>query len=404
MVGDIVDSAALVFNRSNAVTYGGIVTGSGSLAQSGTGTLTLSGTNTYTGGTFLNEGVIAIAFDHALGDPNGRLTFNGGTLRFDAQFDLPSTRPITLESGGGRIDTQSFITTISQEITGSGTLTKAGTGTLTLTGENTYSGGTTISVGTFQIGNGGTTGSIIGDVEDNGTLVFDRSGAKKTFNGVISGSGNLVKLGTDILELTANNTYSGGTIIEDGVLVAGVPSPGQATSLALGTGDLFLNGGTLRAPSLDPLTINVGRDYTQGPAGTLALGVAGIDGKDYDHVQIGGNASLNGTLAVNSLNSFRPVTGNAFEVLHTNGSRSGRFAQVNDFLNSNPNLQRFDIYAQNAVVLLYATATTPAPTPTPTPPTLGPAQPGWVFSRSFPAWALNQRSSSPRLIRRIPNP
>jgi outer membrane autotransporter protein len=120
-----------------------------------------------------------------------------------------------------------------------------------------------------------------------------------------------------------------------------------------------------------PLTISVGGKYTQGPGGTLALGIGGLQREQYDHVQVGGNASLNGTLAVSSLNNFRPVTGNAFEVLHTNGSRSGQFAQVNDFLNNNPNLQRVDIYASNAVVLLYEAATTPAPTPKPTPP--GPA-------------------------------
>jgi outer membrane autotransporter protein len=74
LVGNIADNASLVFNRSDAVTYGGIVSGSGSLAQSGTGVLTLLGTNTYTGGTFLNAGTIAVAFDDALGDPNGGLT------------------------------------------------------------------------------------------------------------------------------------------------------------------------------------------------------------------------------------------------------------------------------------------------------------------------------------------
>jgi len=84
-----------------------------------------------------------------------------------------------------------------------------------------------------------------------------------------------------------------------------------------------LNGGTLRTPSFDPLIINVGGNYTQGPGGTLALGVGGINGSQYDHVQLGGNASLNGTLAVNSLNGFRPVSGNAFEVLRTNGTRGG---------------------------------------------------------------------------------
>jgi hypothetical protein len=67
-------------------------------------------------------------------------------------------------------------------------------------------------------------------------------------------------------------------IIQDGVLVAGVPIAGQATSFALGAGDVFLQGGTLRTPSLDPLIINVGGNYTQGPGGTLALGVAGVNG------------------------------------------------------------------------------------------------------------------------------
>ena len=102
-------------------------------------------------------------------------------------------------------------------------------------------------------------------------------------------------------------------------MVAGTVNASQAISLALGTGDVFLQGGTLRTPSLDPLIINVGGNYVQGPFGTLALGVAGIDGKDYDHVQVQGRASLNGTLAVSSLNNFRPSSGNGFEVLLSNG-------------------------------------------------------------------------------------
>ena len=84
-------------------------------------------------------------------------------------------------------------------------------------------------------------------------------------------------------------------------------------------------------------------------------------------MQVGGNASLNGTLAVSSLNNFRPVNGNAFEVLHTNGTREGQFAQVSDSLNNNPNLQRVNVYATNGVALLYLAVPGPTPPPGPTP-------------------------------------
>ena len=62
-------------------------------------------------------------------------------------------------------------------ISGAGTVTKSGAGTLTLTGDNTYTGGTTISAGTLPLGNGGTTGSVAGNIVDNAALVFNRSNA-----------------------------------------------------------------------------------------------------------------------------------------------------------------------------------------------------------------------------------
>src|SRR4029077_8465931 len=86
-------------------------------------------------------------------------------------------------------------------VSGSGSLTQAGSGTLILSGANTYSGGTTISAGTLQIGNGGTTGSIVGDVTDNGVLAFNRSDSI-TFAGNISGSGSVLLMGTGTVALT----------------------------------------------------------------------------------------------------------------------------------------------------------------------------------------------------------
>ena len=110
-------------------------------------------------------------------------------------------------------------------IPGSGaSLVKVGAGTLTLSGANTYTGGTTITAGTLQLGNGGTTGSILGDVVNNATLAFNRSNAYQ-FDGAISGSGAVQQIGAGTTTLTAVNTYAGATTISAGI--AGAVRRGQ---------------------------------------------------------------------------------------------------------------------------------------------------------------------------------
>ena len=377
-------------------TLSGTISGMGSFTKDGPGRLTLTGQNTYTGGTNFNGGILAVSNDANLG--TGPLSFNGGIL--EALAGITSGKAVTLNVGGGTFLADGGTdSTLSGTISGMGSFTKDGPGRLTLTGQNTYEGGTNFNGGILavdsaaQIGtgpltfNGGTledlSGRILQEADPitlgpaGGTFLAD-PGSVSTLSGIIVGPGSFTKLGPGTLILTGLNTYSGGTSIQDGTLVAGTPSAvgtlsaAQEISQALGSGDVFLLGGTLRTTSFQtgmPLQINVGGNYTQGPNGTLALGIGGLQGEQYDHVQVGGTANLNGTLAVSSLNSFRPAEGNAFEVLHTNGTRNGQFAQVNDFLNNNPNLQRVDVYAPNGVALVYVTATTPLPTPTPTPPT-----------------------------------
>ncbi len=104
----------------------------------------------------------------------------------------------------------------------------------------------------------------------------------------------------------------------------------------------------------------------------LALGVAGVAGKNYDRVQVQGKAGLNGTLELSSLNNFRPSSGNGFEVLLAGGVRSGGFARVSDSLNNNPNLAQVVLYAPNGVALIYVSSTPRPPiidvTPVPLPP------------------------------------
>ena len=110
---------------------------------------------------------------------------------------------------------------LSGVISGTGTLVQMGTGTSILTAANTYSGRTTISAGTLQLGNGGITGSIVGNVVDNGALQFNRTDAGLNLAGNITGTGSVIQAGTGTVTLSGTNTYSGVTTVSAGTLLAG---------------------------------------------------------------------------------------------------------------------------------------------------------------------------------------
>ncbi|EDW4406477.1 autotransporter outer membrane beta-barrel domain-containing protein, partial [Salmonella enterica subsp. enterica] len=103
----------------------------------------------------------------------------------------------------------------ANNIGGTGSVVKSGDKTLTLSGSNTYTGGTTISGGTLVVSNVEALGS--GDVTDNATLELNTGG---DFDNAISGSGQVVKSGDKTLTLSGANSYTGGTTISDGTLVA----------------------------------------------------------------------------------------------------------------------------------------------------------------------------------------
>ncbi len=119
--------------------------------------------------------------------------------------------------------------------------------------------------------------------------------------------------------MSGANTYSGGTVINLGTLVVD-------NAQALGTGDVTVNGGILRA---DPQPINVKGNYTQNAGGTLQLKVAGARPGQYDTLNVGGNATLGGTLQLISL-GFQPKSGDRLTLVTTGGLVSGSFAQFVD--------------------------------------------------------------------------
>jgi len=131
-------------------------------------------------------------------------------------------------------------TVIAANLTGANGLRKMDGGTLVLANDNAYTGGTTISAGTLQIGAGGTTGGILGDVVDDSILAFAR-GNDVTFGGVVSGSGRVVQVGSGVLTLSGANTYQGGTILS-----AGTTAVSADENLGDAAGTITFNSGTLR--------------------------------------------------------------------------------------------------------------------------------------------------------------
>ncbi|EDP8587559.1 fibronectin-binding autotransporter adhesin ShdA [Salmonella enterica subsp. enterica serovar Oslo] len=179
------------------------LSGSGSLMKTGTGELTLSGDNSYSGGTTITDGTLTA--DHADSLGTGAVANSG-----------------VLQVGEGELE---------NTLSGSGSLVKTGTGELTLNGDNDYSGGTTIDDGVLIADNADSLGT--GAVANSGVLQVGEGELENT----LSGSGSLVKTGTGELTLSGDNSYSGGTTISDGTLIA-------ANVNALGGGNID-NSGTL---------------------------------------------------------------------------------------------------------------------------------------------------------------
>ncbi|ECS0149212.1 autotransporter outer membrane beta-barrel domain-containing protein [Salmonella enterica] len=271
--GDVTDNATLELNTGG--TFDNAISGSGKVEKSGDDALTLSGANTYTGGTLISDGTLVASNVEALGTG-----------------DVTDNAVLELNTGGD----------FDNAISGSGQVEKSGDGTLTLSGSNTYTGGTTINDGTLIATSVDALGS--GDVTDNATLALNTGG---TFDNAISGSGQVVKSGDDVLTLSGANSYSGGTLISDGTLVA-------SNVEALGTGDVTDNA---------TLEMNTGGDFINNIGGTGRVEKSGDDALTLSgsNTYTGGTTINDGTLIATSVDALGSgdVTNNAVLELNTGG-------------------------------------------------------------------------------------
>lgn len=247
------------------------ITGAFGLTKSGDGTLTLSSSNGYTGNTTVSAGTLNIQNANALG----------------------TTAAGTSVTSGATLAIQGGITTAAEALTLNGNGVGSGGALRNVSSNNTYSGAITLgSASRINSDSGTLTLDVSSGNAISGTnnVTFGGAGNVVVADAIATGTGTLTKDGSGTLTLTAANTYSGSTTINQGTLQLGngstTGSLNTASSISLGTS----TAGTL--------TINRSNTVTQGTdfSGNAITGLGGI-------TQAG-----SGTTILNASNSYSGAT------------------------------------------------------------------------------------------------
>lgn len=244
---------------AGSATLGGIVrdgAGSGVLTKVGTGSLTLGGANLYSGGTNIRSGAVLLGHDQAAG--TGVVSMAGGTRLGFSQSGVTLANQLALQGMVTVTADSNQTALISGDVVdaaSAGTLVKSGAGTLTLSGNNRYSGGTSVHQGTLRVESDGALGSGGLSMQGAGTLALSGTAlslgnavtlsdtnrvvvwpGSATLAGVIEDgahAGALVKSGAGRLVLANANTFSGGLVVENGLLLLGHDTAAGSGTLAM---------------------------------------------------------------------------------------------------------------------------------------------------------------------------
>jgi autotransporter-associated beta strand protein len=339
----------LNLNNPTAITVTGGGAFSGTILPAGSsltitgGTLALSGAaaSPFSAGININGGTLNFAALNNLG--SGPINFGGGTLQYAPgnTADI-SGSTVTLNAGGGTIDTNgnnvSFASPIGNG--GSGSLTKIGAGTLTLTSSDTYGGATNINGGVLNFSalnnlgtgtalnfGGGTLQYATGNTADISTLTvtlgvgtIDTNGNNVTFANPIGngGSGSLTKTGSGVLALSGA-TYTGGTNINGGTLelISGASLLGATVSISSGSvltvdsGAALSSSTTLNDQGVANINNAAQTISTLNSSGTVNLGAANVltitAGGDFSGVITDPTATVivaGGSLVLSGVNTY----------------------------------------------------------------------------------------------------
>jgi autotransporter-associated beta strand protein len=262
-------------NQGNNWTQNGAISGAGALSLSGAGTTTLGASNSYSGGTTVSGNLVA-SNASALGASTNSLAVTG-SLNLGSQTITQGQ--VTLGGGaitGGTLSATNVRLqggTISANLGGAAAVTQS-SGTTLLSGSNSFAGRVAVNGGTLVASNasalaGGSIAVNAGTL--NLTSISQSVGAVTLGNGTITGTGVLTlasltatnpgaalvaeslagtggftQNGAGTTTLTGSNSYTGGTTVNNGTLIAS-----NAFALGSTNGSLNVAGGALNLGSFN---------------------------------------------------------------------------------------------------------------------------------------------------------
>jgi T5SS/PEP-CTERM-associated repeat protein/autotransporter-associated beta strand protein len=336
---------------TNALTLaGGAINGTAPLNNTaqinGYGTIGGSGGFTNSGGMTASAGILTLSKTGALSNsgtisllPGGQLQLTGGSLANTGRIHF---------NGGTLGGAATLNNNLSGVIAGNGTMAsplsnnaggelRAEPGkSLTLTGSgNTNSGEINLYGGLLEFTQN-LTNNAGGFISGNGTLSV---GNVLTNNGTMNFSGSANVVGDVTNSATGKVISSGGgptTFFDD------VANQGEIRTSA-GSFTVFFGSVSGAGAFTGPGTTNFEGDLKPGNsaaavqfAGNVVLGsdaalqieISGITaGGQYDQIDVAGELTLGGALAISLINGFNPTVGNSFDVLDW-GSLSGTFSII----------------------------------------------------------------------------
>jgi autotransporter-associated beta strand protein len=198
---------------------------------------------------------------------------------------------------------------------------------------------------------GGTSGTLSGNITNDGTLIFNRSN-DSSYSGIISGTstGTVQKTGAGKLTLSGDSSaFAGNTTVAGGNLSLATTTAKLGTSASTVTvntgatisgkgtvGNLTINSGGFVAPGINTGTdlmgtLTVQGSYTQ--TGTYTCNVEGVTGTptagtNNDSIAVTGTATLGGTLNIVPSGLFQNGQSITYTVLTSSSGLSGDFSSV----------------------------------------------------------------------------